>query len=106
MKECIFPSPTRAYELPWEIKSIWSAIFGAMLFVAITGNTIVLWIVLGKYISETFVHKQFHFALHIPYKIKLCILKGYTIVFYSQIRDKRCEEHYQPIVLIWLYSSR
>ncbi|XP_055387751.1 tachykinin-like peptides receptor 86C [Condylostylus longicornis] len=47
LTECIFPSPTRPYELPWEQKTVWGAIFGLMLFVAIAGNCIVLWIVLG-----------------------------------------------------------
>ncbi|XP_059617778.1 tachykinin-like peptides receptor 86C [Phlebotomus argentipes] len=46
VKEC-FRSATQAYELPWEQKAIWGVIFGAMLFIAITGNCIVLWIVLA-----------------------------------------------------------
>lgn len=48
MTECLYPSSTLAYELPWEQKTIWGVIFGAMLFIAITGNCIVLWIVLGE----------------------------------------------------------
>ncbi|XP_017462280.1 PREDICTED: tachykinin-like peptides receptor 86C [Rhagoletis zephyria] len=47
LTECLFPSPTRPYELPWEQKTIWAIIFGVMLFVAIAGNCIVLWIVAG-----------------------------------------------------------
>ncbi|XP_037950768.1 tachykinin-like peptides receptor 86C [Teleopsis dalmanni] len=47
LTECLFPSPTRPYELPWEQKTIWAIIFGLMLFVAIAGNCIVLWIVTG-----------------------------------------------------------
>ncbi|XP_037924023.1 tachykinin-like peptides receptor 86C isoform X2 [Hermetia illucens] len=47
MTECLFPSPTRPYELPWEQKTIWGVIFGAMLFIAISGNVIVLWIIVG-----------------------------------------------------------
>ncbi|KAI8129157.1 Tachykinin-like peptides receptor 86C [Lucilia cuprina] len=47
LTECLFPSPTRPYELPWEQKTIWAIIFGVMLFVAIAGNSIVLWIVTG-----------------------------------------------------------
>ncbi|XP_050337582.1 tachykinin-like peptides receptor 86C [Bactrocera neohumeralis] len=47
LTECLFPSPTRPYELPWEQKTIWAIIFGMMLFVAIAGNCIVLWIVAG-----------------------------------------------------------
>lgn len=49
--ECLFVSPTRPYELPWQQKSAWAVLFGAMLLVAITGNCIVLWIVLGKFYS-------------------------------------------------------
>ncbi|CAO1429904.1 unnamed protein product [Diamesa hyperborea] len=45
--ECLFVSPTRPYELPWQQKSAWAVLFGAMLLVAITGNCIVLWIVLA-----------------------------------------------------------
>ncbi|GAB0086194.1 tachykinin-like peptides receptor 99D [Sergentomyia squamirostris] len=47
MTECLIPSSTLAYELPWEQKTIWGVIFGAMLLIAITGNCIVLWIVLA-----------------------------------------------------------
>ncbi|XP_073831176.1 tachykinin-like receptor at 86C [Musca autumnalis] len=47
LTECLFPSPTRPYELPWEQKTVWAIIFGFMLFVAIAGNCIVLWIVTG-----------------------------------------------------------
>ncbi|XP_030374278.1 tachykinin-like peptides receptor 86C [Scaptodrosophila lebanonensis] len=47
LTECLFPSPTRPYELPWEQKTIWAIVFGLMLFVAIAGNGIVLWIVTG-----------------------------------------------------------
>lgn len=48
LTECLFPSPTRPYELPWEQKTIWAIVFGLMMFVAIAGNGIVLWIVTGK----------------------------------------------------------
>ncbi|KAI9580786.1 hypothetical protein GQX74_013287 [Glossina fuscipes] len=47
LTECLFPSPTRPYELPWEQKTMWAIVFGIMLLVAITGNCIVLWIVTG-----------------------------------------------------------
>ncbi|KAL7729649.1 hypothetical protein ACLKA6_007925 [Drosophila palustris] len=47
LTECLFPSPTRPYELPWEQKTIWAIVFGLMMFVAISGNGIVLWIVTG-----------------------------------------------------------
>lgn len=49
MAECLFPVVNRPYELPWDQKSAWSFIFGVMLLVAITGNCIVMWIVLGNY---------------------------------------------------------
>lgn len=48
MTECLFPSLARTFELPWQHKTAWGIIFGAMLFVAITGNCLVLWIVLGE----------------------------------------------------------
>ena len=58
LTECLFPSPTRPYELPWEQKTIWAIIFGVMLFVAIAGNAIVLWIVTGKYEKEAKKNKE------------------------------------------------
>uniref|UniRef100_A0A182T7W8 Uncharacterized protein n=1 Tax=Anopheles maculatus TaxID=74869 RepID=A0A182T7W8_9DIPT len=50
--ECLFPTTKSPYELPWQLKTAWGVVFGAMLLVAITGNCIVLWIVLGKWISS------------------------------------------------------
>ncbi|EDS29450.1 conserved hypothetical protein [Culex quinquefasciatus] len=46
--ECLFPTTKSPYELPWQQKMAWGVVFGAMLLVAITGNCIVLWIVLGN----------------------------------------------------------
>ncbi len=51
MYECLFPSPNRRYELPWTQKAAYCVFFGAMLVVAITGNSIVLWIVLGNLLN-------------------------------------------------------
>lgn len=49
LTDCLFNAQNqKPYELPWQQKMIWSLLFGAMLIVAITGNVIVLWIVLGK----------------------------------------------------------
>uniref|UniRef100_A0A182XW37 G-protein coupled receptors family 1 profile domain-containing protein n=1 Tax=Anopheles stephensi TaxID=30069 RepID=A0A182XW37_ANOST len=45
--ECLFPTTKSPYELPWQLKTAWGVVFGAMLLVAITGNCIVLWIVLA-----------------------------------------------------------
>uniref|UniRef100_A0A182Q563 G-protein coupled receptors family 1 profile domain-containing protein n=1 Tax=Anopheles farauti TaxID=69004 RepID=A0A182Q563_9DIPT len=45
--ECLFPTAKSPYELPWQLKTAWGVVFGAMLLVAITGNCIVLWIVLA-----------------------------------------------------------
>ncbi|KAL9693792.1 hypothetical protein quinque_013077 [Culex quinquefasciatus] len=45
--ECLFPTTKSPYELPWQQKMAWGVVFGAMLLVAITGNCIVLWIVLA-----------------------------------------------------------
>ena len=55
MTDCLFPAPTRPYDLSWEQKTVWCFLFGTMLFVAITGNCIVLWIVLGKRIISYFI---------------------------------------------------
>jgi len=45
--ECLFPAQPRPFALPWWQKAVWSVVFGGMLFVAIGGNSIVMWIVLG-----------------------------------------------------------
>ncbi|XP_055584700.1 tachykinin-like peptides receptor 86C [Uranotaenia lowii] len=45
--DCLFPTAKSPYELPWQQKMAWGVVFGAMLLVAITGNSIVLWIVLA-----------------------------------------------------------
>lgn len=46
--ECFKPSPRRPYEIPWEQKAMWAMLFGVMLLIAIIGNCIVIWIVLGN----------------------------------------------------------
>lgn len=46
-------SPKRPYELSWEHKSLWAILFSLMLAVAIVGNCIVIWIVLGIPINTT-----------------------------------------------------
>lgn len=50
LTDCLFSTQVnqKPYELPWQQKTTWSLLFGAMLIVAITGNCIVLWIVLGN----------------------------------------------------------
>jgi hypothetical protein len=45
--ECLFPALPRPFALPWWQKTVWSVVFGAMLLVAVGGNAIVMWIVLG-----------------------------------------------------------
>lgn len=60
LADCLFSSQNRKpYELPWEQKTIWSLVFGAMLLVAISGNVIVLWIVLGKFRLQ-FKRRDYH----------------------------------------------
>lgn len=45
---CLLKSvPKRPYELSWEQKTLWAILFSIMLAVAIVGNCIVIWIVLG-----------------------------------------------------------
>jgi hypothetical protein len=48
MSECVFPLQ-RPYDLVWWQKLVWTVVFASMLVVATGGNTIVMWIVLGKY---------------------------------------------------------
>ena len=47
MSECLFPLQ-RPYDLVWWQKLVWTVVFASMLVVATGGNTIVMWIVLGK----------------------------------------------------------
>jgi hypothetical protein len=47
MSECLFPL-ARPYDLVWWQKLVWTVVFASMLVVATGGNTIVMWIVLGK----------------------------------------------------------
>lgn len=49
--DCFKPSPRRPYEIPWEQKTLWAFLFGGMLLIAIIGNCIVIWIVLGMQYS-------------------------------------------------------
>jgi hypothetical protein len=48
LSECLF-NVQNPYEMVWWQKLVWSVIFASMLVVATGGNTIVMWIVLGKY---------------------------------------------------------
>lgn len=50
MNEClkIAPITKRPYETSWEQKALWGFLFGTMLLIAIIGNCIVIWIVVGK----------------------------------------------------------
>lgn len=49
LADCLVkPQPKRPFEIPWEQKTLWVVLFGAMLIIAIVGNCIVIWIVLGK----------------------------------------------------------
>ena len=50
ISECLFPT-SRPYDLAWWQKLMWTIIFAAMLVVSTGGNTIVMWIVLGKYMQ-------------------------------------------------------
>lgn len=60
MTECMKPSPKRPYEFSWEQKALWAFLFGVMLMVAIVGNCIVIWIVLGK-CKSTFGSFKVHY---------------------------------------------
>lgn len=60
MTDCFKPSPRRPYEIPWEQKAIWAFFFGSMLLIAIIGNCIVIWIVLGN-LQKMQVKKTYQF---------------------------------------------
>lgn len=49
IRECLRSPPVRPYEISVEQKVLWTFLFGTMLFIAIVGNSIVIWIVLGKF---------------------------------------------------------
>lgn len=49
IRECLKSPPVRPYEISVEQKVLWTFLFGTMLFIAIVGNSIVIWIVLGKF---------------------------------------------------------
>lgn len=66
MADCTRSSPERPYDLSLELKLMWACLFGAMLLVAIVGNCIVIWIVLGE------SHDAFYLIL--PTKNVTCIL--------------------------------
>lgn len=48
MTDCAKPTRERPYEMSWEQTVFWVVMFAPMLLVAIVGNCIVIWIVLGK----------------------------------------------------------
>lgn len=46
--DCLKSPPVRPYQISVEQKALWTFLFGTMLFTAIIGNSIVIWIVLGR----------------------------------------------------------
>jgi len=56
LSECLFPAQPRPFALPWWQKTVWSVVFGAMLLVAVGGNAIVMWIVLGEKLTPLLGH--------------------------------------------------
>lgn len=84
LASCLFSTHNRKpYELPWEQKTIWSLLFGTMLMVAISGNIIVLWIVLGKFnfIATDFVT----FLVQVHFKFCAYHLMSIFQTFFFQI---------------------
>lgn len=57
LTDCLFSK--RSYELAWWQQVTWTVLFTGMLFVAVTGNATVAWIVLGKFSNS----KGSHFFL-------------------------------------------
>lgn len=49
LQQCLFPDQEPHYQLAVWHKVLWVSLFAAMLFVAVTGNAIVIWIVLGEF---------------------------------------------------------
>jgi hypothetical protein len=54
LSECLV-TLQNPYEMVWWQKLVWAVIFASMLVVATGGNTIVMWIVLGKYNVSKYV---------------------------------------------------
>lgn len=79
MTECMKPSSKRPYEFSWEQKALWAFLFGVMLIVAIVGNCIVIWIVLGK-------HKQL-----VSEDCMILIAHKFCIVNLDLIINKKCD---------------
>lgn len=48
LHDCVYPVPEPSHNIAAWHKSVWSAVFVAMLIVSIVGNSIVIWIVTGK----------------------------------------------------------
>jgi hypothetical protein len=56
LSDCLFPLKPRPFALHWGQKLAWTSLFAAMLLVAVGGNTIVMWVVLGEYKFSHFVN--------------------------------------------------
>lgn len=60
---CLFPGQQKPFDLPWWEKLSWALIFSAMLLVAIGGNAIVMWIVLGEQLISTYIYIFINFLI-------------------------------------------
>ena len=59
LEQCLVPPPSdRPYLLPWWQQLTWTLAFGAMLLVAVGGNAIVMWIVIGERGSKAALSSQ------------------------------------------------
>lgn len=80
------------YLLPWPQRTSWIAIFTLMLFVAIVGNTLVAWIVLGLFHFFVFTTA---FSDRSPLKITFSFLLFFFFLRVSNISPSQNEDSHQ-----------
>lgn len=72
ISECLKSPPVRPYEISVEQKALWTFLFGTMLFIAIIGNSIVIWIVLGTVLQEQIFFLNFFSTIENNTLMSLC----------------------------------
>lgn len=60
LTDCLHTNQQRPFDLPWWQKLVWSLVYAIILMVATGGNIIVMWIVLGMFISLFQSHCHSH----------------------------------------------
>ena len=90
------------YLMPWPQRTSWIAIFTLMLFVAIVGNTLVAWIVLGQCPPQnlfSFIHaaacmlgcSAYMCCINLFYWLKFNCLKDYIAIVMRSRRERERE---------------